>query len=207
MSRIITHAEIVRIPDGGVFHLEQGAELTPLAIERAAARGITIHRGAPPPPDPSELAEAARLVLSRLPDGQKSPEAVERVIAEVVAAYGQGGAPAEGPGLPPSADYCTAYLSAERRRDRRRAVLTASGRNQKGIVARLTAVIADFGGDILDISQTLVGEYFTMLLIVDIGEVGATFEQFKDALVRTAAECGVQAILMHEDIVSSLHRV
>ena len=45
-------------------------------------------------------------------------------------------------------------------------MLTATGRNQKGIVARLTTVIAELGGDILDISQTLVGDYFTM------GDVG-----------------------------------
>jgi ACT domain-containing protein len=206
MSRIITHAEIAQIPDGEVLYLEEGTELTPLARERAAARRIELRRGAAgAPPDPSELLEAARRVLERL--GPISPEAVERVVAEVVATLGGSHAAAKPNELPPSVDYCASYLTAERNRARRRAVLTASGRNQKGIVAHLTTVIAEFGGDILDISQTLVGDYFTMLVIVDIAELVTTFELFKDAVTKTAHERGVQAILLHEDLVSSMHRV
>lgn len=205
MSRIVTHAEIAKVPDGGVFYLPENAELTPLASERAAARRIEIRRGASPGAlSPPELVEAAQRVLERL--GSIGQDAAREVVAEVVASLSEGSAP-EAAGLPPSADYCSAYLAAERRRVHRRAVLTASGRNQKGIVARLTTVVADLGGDILDISQTIVGDYFTMLVIVDIGELATSFEQFKDALTQAAVERGVQAILMHEDLVASMHRV
>jgi ACT domain-containing protein len=203
VSRIVTHAELVRIADGGVLYLEEGAELTPLAIERATARRIELRRQAAPP-DPSELEEAARRVLERL--GSRSAVAIEQVVGEVVAALGDRSPPAA-LGLPPTVDYCAAYISAERNRDRRRAVLTTTGRNQKGMVARMTAIIAELGGDILDISQTIVGDYFTMLLIVDISELTASFEQFKDALTAAARERGVQAILMHEDLVTAMHRV
>ena len=48
MARIITHAELIAVPDGGVIYLEDGAELTPLARERATARGLRIERGAAP---------------------------------------------------------------------------------------------------------------------------------------------------------------
>jgi len=211
MPRFVTHAEIARVPDEGVFYLEEGAELTPLAAERAAARRIEIRRTAATSglaaaaADPRELEEAARRVLSRL--GPVDKETAQRVVAEVVATIGAAN-PSDGTlGLPTTADYCTAYLEGERRRARRRAVLTATGRNQKGIVARLTTVIAELGGDILDISQTLVGDYFTMLVIVDIGELGASFEAFKEALTQAARERGVQTILMHEDLVTSMHRV
>jgi ACT domain-containing protein len=86
-------------------------------------------------------------------------------------------------------------------------VLTTTGRNQPGIVARIATAIADQGGDILDISQTLVGDYFTMLLIVDIGDLRVPFADFQAAIKQVASELGIQAILMHEDLVSSLHRV
>jgi ACT domain-containing protein len=206
MPRFVTHAEIARVPDEGVFYLEEGAELTPLAEERAAARRIELRRTAAPvaSADPKELEEAARRILQRL--GPVDKETAQRVVAEVVASIAPGSVQ-EGVGLPTTADYCTAYLDGERRRNRRRAVLTATGRNQKGIVARLTTVIAELGGDILDISQTLVGDYFTMLVIVDIAELGTSFEQFKEALTQAARERGVQTILMHEDLVTSMHRV
>jgi ACT domain-containing protein len=188
-----------------VFYLEDGAELTPLARERATARGVEIRRTNTAVPDPRELVEAAQRVISRL--GPISPDIVEKVVAEVVATLGSDGSIPRVHGLPPTVDYCASYLVAERNRARRRAVLTATGRNQKGIVAHLTTVIAEFGGDILDISQTLISDYFTMLVIVDIGELTTTFEQFKEALIKTATERGVQAILMHEEIVTSMHRV
>lgn len=207
MPRFVTHAEIARVPDEGVFYLEEGAELTPLAEERAAARRIEVRRTNVPvaAADPKELEEAARRILSKM--GPVDKETAQRVVAEVVATIAPSAQASDGIGLPATADYCTAYLESERRRARRRAVLTATGRNQKGVVARLTTVIADLGGDILDISQTLVGDYFTMLVIVDIGELGTSFEQFKEALTQAARERGVQTIIMHEDLVTSMHRV
>lgn len=219
MARIITHAELVAIPDGGVIPLEEGAELTPLARERAAARGLRIERRpaavATHGGDTEALAAAVvEQVVSRL--GASSPDAMEAVTREVLDALGAGTTPGatignpqnDGPaGLPPSADYCSSYLSSERRRARRRAVLTTTGRNQPGIVARIATAIADQGGDILDISQTLVGDYFTMLLIVDIGDLRAPFADFQTAIKQVASELGIQAILMHEDLVTSLHRV
>lgn len=207
MPRIITHAEIARVADGGTFYVEDGAQLTPLAQERAAARRVELRAGSAPAPSPNELEEAARRVLSRI--GPVPAEAIEGVVAEVVAALTENSASAsaELAGMPPTVDYCADYLAAARRRNRHRAVLTTSGRNQKGIVALLTSIIAELGGDILDISQTIVGDYFTMLLIVNIDDLNTTFEQFKAAIADAARERNVHAILMHEDLATSMHRV
>jgi ACT domain-containing protein len=110
---------------------------------------------------------------------------------------------AVGPGI----DYCQACLDQERARTRHRAVLTTTGRNQKGIVARVTARIADLGGDILDISQTLVGDYFTMIVVIDAATLDVPFAQFKSAMESEVQAMGLQAMMMHEDVVNSLHRV
>lgn len=183
MSRLVTHAEVSALPDGGTLFLDPEDQLTPLAEERAQARGIHISRGG---------AEA-------LPQ-EGSVQFVEELVRRVVERLGPGAVPTD-------LDRCTSMLEQERRRVRRRAVVTSTGRNRPGIVARVTAIIAEQGGDILDISQTLVGEYFTMILVVDTAALSSSFEQFKAALLDASRELGVQMMVMHEDIVTSLQRV
>src|SRR5690242_15964675 len=109
-------------------------------------------------------------------------ELIRRVIAEVLTEVRGEGAIGSGPvggartvttprgsvlpvlpgaGEPPL-DYCALCIEQEQKRGRKRAVLTTTGKNRKGIVAKVTQVIAEAGGDILDISQTLVSDYFMM---------------------------------------------
>ncbi len=207
MARIVTHAEVTNVPDGGELFIEPGAELTPLARERADARKIRVSVGTPRLSEDTMqvAARVAEQIIMRL--GKSDSSVVEKVASEVLAALGSGQAPESAPGLPPSADYCSAYQESERSRARRKVVITSTGRNQKGVVAKLTAILAELGGDILDISQTLVGDYFTMLLIVDIAEMKVDFSQLKTALQQAAEAMGIHVMLMHEDLVRSLHRV
>ena len=88
-----------------------------------------------------------------------------------------------------------------------RAVVTTTGKNQRGIVAKIAQAIADAGGDIVDISQTLVSDYFTMIIIVDTGALAVSFAEFKAKLERTVATAGAECLVMHEDIVNALQRV
>ena len=96
--------------------------------------------------------------------------------------------------------------AAESRRSGR-AVVTTTGKNQRGIVARIAQAIADAGGDIVDISQTLVSDYFTMIIIVDTAELSVSFAEFKAKLERTVATAGAECLVMHEDVVNALQRV
>ena len=207
MARIVTHAEVTNVPDGGELIIEPGAELTPLARERAEARKIRVSVGTPRLSEDTMqvAARVAEQIIMRL--GKSDSSVVEKVASEVLAALGSGQTPESAPGLPPSADYCSAYQESERSRARRKVVITSTGRNQQGVVAKLTAILAELGGDILDISQTLVGDYFTMLLIVDIAEMKVDFSQLKTALQQSAEAMGIHVMLMHEDLVRSLHRV
>src|SRR5262245_58265063 len=127
------------------------------------------------PDSPSErdlVRQVTRAVVARL--GQAGPDVVEAVVGEVIAAIaggpGDGASPsavAAGPfitprgstllpvvGSPPSMEHCMACVEQEKARHRHRAILTTTGKNAKGIVARLTTRIAELGGDIMDISQT-----------------------------------------------------
>ena len=88
-----------------------------------------------------------------------------------------------------------------------RAVVTTTGKNQRGLVARIAQAIADTGGDIVDISQTLVSDYFTMIIIVDTAALSVSFAEFKAKLERTVATAGAECLVMHEDVVNALQRV
>jgi len=107
----------------------------------------------------------------------------------------------------PGIDFCQMCLEQERARARTRAVLTTTGRNQKGIVARVTAKIAELGGDILDISQTLVADYFTMIIIIDMSSLEVPFTELKSRLTEMVRALGAECLVMHEDVVGALQRI
>ncbi len=212
MGYVVTQADVDAVAPGGTLTVDADATVTPLAAERAAARRVTIERGAVGARE--TVRAVTRAVVDRL--GDASPQVIEAVVAETLAALGPQGAvvtprgatllPVVGQSLP-SIDVCAACIEQEQSRNRQRAVMTTTGRNQKGIVARLTTRIAELGGDILDISQTLVGDYFTMIIVVDVANLAVPFEQFQEQLAAACRDIGCQMMLMHEDVVNSLHRV
>ena len=205
MPRVVSHTELAAVADGGTLTIDADTIVTPLAAEHARVRGITIARNDAAGAAPSLVRQVARQVVARMGDAQ--PEVLEAVVAEVMSALGSGEAAPSLVEVGPGIDYCQACLDQERARTRHRAVLTTTGRNQKGIVARVTARIADLGGDILDISQTLVGDYFTMIVVIDAATLEVPFADFKAAMESEVQSMGLQAMMMHEDVVNTLHRV
>ena len=205
MPRVVSHTEVAAVADGATLSIDADTIVTPLAVEEARARGITIARQNGSGMAPALVRQVARQVVARMGDAQ--PEVLEAVVAEVMSAIGSGEASSSLIEVAPGIDYCQACLDQERAHARNRAVLTTTGRNTKGIVARVTARIADLGGDILDISQTLVGDYFTMIVVVDVATLDVSFAEFKAAMESEVQGMGLQAMMMHEDVVNSLHRV
>jgi hypothetical protein len=104
MARIVTHAEVAQVPDGGELFIEPGAELTPLAKERATARKIRVSVGSPSVGSDTiqVAARVAEQILVRL--GKTDESVVEKVASEVMAALGSTTVTETAPGLPPSAD-------------------------------------------------------------------------------------------------------
>lgn len=205
MPRVVSHTEIAAVADGATLTVDADTIVTPLAASEARARNIVIARANGAGVAPTLVRQVARQVVARMGDAQ--PEVLEAVVAEVMSAIGTGEASPSLVEVGPGIDYCQACLEQDRARTRHRAVLTTTGRNQKGIVARVTAKIADLGGDILDIAQTLVGDYFTMIVVVDTVTLDVPFADFKAAMEREVQAMGLQAMIMHEDVVTSLHRV
>jgi ACT domain-containing protein len=131
------------------------------------------------------------------------------VIAEVVrevAAEARKRSPETISGFPGKAEVCASCAEEARRRGPR-AVITTTGKNHRGVVAKIAQAIAEAGGDILDIAQTLVSDYFTMIIVVDTAGLEVSFAEFKTRLTRAVQALGAECVVMHEEIVNALQRV
>ena len=159
------------------------------------------------------IARVTRQVAQRT--GKPRADLAEIVAAEVTAALVASTAPARSPAAAaPSresptvrAELCASCLEEDRRKSGRRAVVTTTGKNRKGIVAKIAQGIADAGGDILDISQTLVSDYFTMIIIIDVSALAVPFTEFKTRLTEAVRSLGAECLVMHEDVVTALQRI
>jgi ACT domain-containing protein len=88
-----------------------------------------------------------------------------------------------------------------------RAVITVVGVDRVGIIARITGKLAALGINILDISQTIMGDLFTMSMIVEMGSAEKPFVQVRDELVALGQEMGMEIHVQREDIFRYMHRI
>ena len=87
------------------------------------------------------------------------------------------------------------------------AIITVVGQDSKGIIAKVSAKCAEAGANILEISQSILKEYFAMIMVVDIGEINMPFTAFVDDMKAMGAAEGLDIRTMHEDIFNSMHRI
>ena len=88
-----------------------------------------------------------------------------------------------------------------------RAVVTVTGQDKKGIIAKVSSFLAERNVNIEDISQTVLGEYFAMIMLVEIDGASMSFTEFVDAMNALGKEKGLEIHTMHEDIFNSMHRI
>ena len=88
-----------------------------------------------------------------------------------------------------------------------KAVVSVIGRDAVGIIAKVSTGCAEYGANILDISQTVLEEYFSMIMLVDIDRLSVSFPKFVDELSALGKEKGLEIHTMHENIFNSMHRI
>ena len=88
-----------------------------------------------------------------------------------------------------------------------KAVITVIGKDQVGIIASVSANCAEYGGNITDITQSVLDEYFAMIMIAEIGGLASDFAAFTDALAALGKESGLEIRCMHEDIFNTMHKI
>ena len=88
-----------------------------------------------------------------------------------------------------------------------KAVVTVIGKDSVGIIATVSGECAKFGGNILDISQSVMREYFAMIMLVEIENIVVPFSEFAEHLKKLGEDRGLEIHAMHEDIFNSMHRI
>lgn len=88
-----------------------------------------------------------------------------------------------------------------------RAIINVLGSDRPGIVAAVAGVLAEQNVNILDISQTILQEIFTMTMLVDLGQAQAEFAVLQAQLDELSRTLGVQITMQREEVFKYMYRL
>ena len=88
-----------------------------------------------------------------------------------------------------------------------KAVITVTGKDSVGIIAKVATACAEFGANIVDISQSVLKEFFAMVMVVEIDSLTIPFGDFVDVLTALGKENHLEIHTMHEDIFNAMHKI
>lgn len=88
-----------------------------------------------------------------------------------------------------------------------KAVITVLGCDRIGIIASITGILAKTNINILDISQTIMQNIFSMIMLVDLSNMDGEFSKVSELLSKTGEELGVEIRLQREEIFTRMHRI
>ena len=88
-----------------------------------------------------------------------------------------------------------------------KAVVTVTGKDRVGIIAMASHECAKYGANIVDISQTVLAEYFAMIMLVELSGLTTDFSAFADEMKQAGDRLGVVINVMHEDIFNTMHKI
>ncbi|HSV31178.1 MAG TPA: ACT domain-containing protein [Atribacteraceae bacterium] len=86
-------------------------------------------------------------------------------------------------------------------------VITVVGKDRVGIIAAVTGLLADHGVNIEDITQKILGEYFTMILVGDVSNSDLSPGLLRERLIDRGREIGVDVYLQHAAVFRAMHRI
>lgn len=87
------------------------------------------------------------------------------------------------------------------------AIVTVIGKDRVGIIADVCALLAKNQVNVLDISQTVMQEYFTMIMMVDVSRSELTFSELVKLLEEEGKGLNLSIRAMREDIFNAMHRI
>jgi len=88
-----------------------------------------------------------------------------------------------------------------------RAIITVTSLDTVGIIAKTATYLAEHNVNILDINQSTMREFFTMMMLVDTEKCTVPYPEFVDGLKALGAENGLQIHVQLEDIFNTMHRI
>ena len=93
------------------------------------------------------------------------------------------------------------------RKESNRAIITVLGHDQIGIIAWVSGRLAEYSVNILDISQTIIDDFFTMIMVVDLKPANLELVALSHMLEEEGRDKGLQVKVQHEDIFAFMHRI
>ena len=88
-----------------------------------------------------------------------------------------------------------------------KAVITVTGKDTVGIIAEVAGLCAKHGANIMDITQSVLSEYFAMIMLTDIDKLNIGFSEFADQLAALGKAKHLDIHAMHEDIFNTMHHI
>ena len=88
-----------------------------------------------------------------------------------------------------------------------KAVISVIGKDSVGILAKVSTKCAQFNVNVDDVTQTVLQDIFTMIMMTDTTNCSVDFSSFKSEMQKLGEEMGMKIDVMHEDIFNSMHRI
>ena len=88
-----------------------------------------------------------------------------------------------------------------------RTVISVIGKDTVGIISKVSAVCAESGVNIVDITQSVLHDMFVMVMLTDIDKLSCPFDEFKQRMTELGSKLSLEIHVMHEDIFNSMHRI
>lgn len=88
-----------------------------------------------------------------------------------------------------------------------RAVITVTGKDTVGILARVSTLCANYQANVIEVSQTVLQDMFAMIMIVDINRISCSLSELADVMKQEGEQHGLVIHVMHEALFQSMHRI
>ena len=87
------------------------------------------------------------------------------------------------------------------------AILSVVGKDTVGILANVSVKCAEYNANVIDVSQTVINEYFAMCMFINSDKLTIDFDDFVDVLVFLGQERNLEIHVMHEEIFNMMHKI
>lgn len=88
-----------------------------------------------------------------------------------------------------------------------RGIITVIGKDTVGILAKVSGICAQYGVNVVEVTQSILQDMFCMIMLIDIEKAEIPFTEFADKAKKMGEEHSLIVHVMHEDVFNSMHRI
>lgn len=86
-------------------------------------------------------------------------------------------------------------------------IITVIGKDKVGILAQISGICAEYGVNVVEVTQSILQDMFCMIMLIDIEKANIPFTEFADKAKKMGEEHCLTVHVMHEDVFNSMHRI